>query len=224
MYVPDISTALIIVTRAHDTSLTQTLTTCQINDTSERPNHALAMCLAAFARVFQEDTVGVAPTEDRATVRACFQKTTALLRIAARIPEEMNMGEVTGFGRRKEKTKVKKRSRRDAMKHLLEVCSSCDGSAVKLEEMKKVVMELDDLEELQKIAQALHAPKPRGTRRKDGQIKNLRETICKKLEVGSRNSLHIHVMFQVAAIIMSYPPPHNIVPVSQSRCRGWGSR
>ena len=156
---PDISTALIIVTRAHDKSLTQTLTTYQISDTSERPNHALAMCLAAFARVFQEDTVSVAPTEDRATVRACFQKTTALLRIAARIPEEMNMGEVTGFGRREEKTKVKKRSRRDAMKHLLEVCSSCDESAVKLEEMKKVVMELDDLEMLRKTCTGFACPK-----------------------------------------------------------------
>ena len=117
--------------------------------------------------------MSVAPTEDRATVRACFQKTTALLRIAARIPEKMNMGEVTGFGRRKEKTKVKKRSRRDAMKHLLEACSSCDGKAKKLEEMKKVVMELDDL--AQKIAQALHAPKPRGPAERTGRLR-----ICRK--------------------------------------------
>ena len=117
------------------------------------------------------------------------------------------MGDVTGFGRRKEKTKVKKRSRRDAMKQLLEMSRSGDLSAVKLEELLEVVMELDDLEMLSNLAQNLHAPKPRAARSENRQVKNLRETICKKLKVGSRNSLHFHVMFQVAAIIMSYTLP-----------------
>ena len=74
------------------------------------------MVLAAFARVLQVDTVSANSDVDRREFGARIREASALLRVAARIPSELDMGKVTGFSPRDEKAKAKQRHQTEESK------------------------------------------------------------------------------------------------------------
>ena len=115
------------------------------------------MVLAAFARVLQEDTVPAEPNVDVRKLGAYLRDVSALLRVAARIPCELDMGTVNGFAPRDEKARAKQQLRVKERRVRADVMDIMGTEAPTLEDILKAVSEME-VEALRELAKALKVP------------------------------------------------------------------
>ena len=132
----------------------------------------MSVVLAAFARVLQKNTVPANSNVDANELGACLRDVSALLRVAARIPCELDMGTVNGFAPRDEKARAKQQLRVKERRVRADVMDIMGTEAPTLEDVLKAVSEME-VEALRELAKALGVATKTRVKKKRRSIKEV---------------------------------------------------